>query len=67
VEPKKPAKKRKIRWLWRFGARADAMMKIKKTSIVIKYTAFLPKVSENGPESSEPTPKPTRKRPSHTY
>jgi hypothetical protein len=52
-----------MRWPWRFGASPDAIMKTKKMSMVVRYTALRPKVSENGPENREPNANPIRKRP----
>ncbi|TGO68027.1 hypothetical protein BOTNAR_0031g00120 [Botryotinia narcissicola] len=49
VDPKKPARKRKMSCVARFGASADAMIQIMYMKRVEMYTGFLPIVSDIGP------------------
>ena len=62
VAAKRPAMYLKASCAPIFGAKAEAMTKIMKPSIVTMYTGFRPNSSENGPVTNAPQPKAIRKR-----
>ncbi|TGO12659.1 hypothetical protein BTUL_0084g00170 [Botrytis tulipae] len=72
VDPKKPARKRKMSCVARLGASADAIIQIMYMKRVEMYTGFLPIVSDigpaykqdkNSPANNAPSPNPTRNNP----